>query len=286
MADSKAFFIYPKFAELSDVQKALDQIRGYYEETKEKGLFLSAQECQSSSPSKGYGPKLTSKNSLSYNELSWFFDSKTFHLLTQEMTQLLGPDLDMFMARVLITLPTCDIPDYILEKILPVEGKLHGSLGTYIKPEFARANFFAYNPWHNDAIDFPESDCYLVNSLFPLTRRNNGQAPLSFVPMSQKLGKIPQPFIPTVRSKQFSVLHNDAIQTFPIETPDVQIQDMILWHAFVIHNVGLNTSLEPAISLRFNFCPSYRNNGVRDVGHIRPISRSWISNATEDYKNF
>ncbi len=210
MSNLKSYFMYPEFGDQSELSKALDQVKSFYQESKKRGLFLSAEECEKGRDASLYGPKLTSKNSMSCNELAWFFESKTFKKLTAEVTKLLGPDVDMFMARVLITVPVCDIPDYIKEKILPVEGKLHGSLGAYIKDEFARASFFAYNPWHNDAIDFQESDYYFINTLFPLTSRNNGQAPLSFIPESLKLGKIPQPFVPTIKGKYFSVDYKNA----------------------------------------------------------------------------
>lgn len=285
MSDRKSFFMIPDFAESSEINRALEQIEEFYLESKRRGLFVSAEECSKPLDSSTYVPKLTSKNGMSYNEMAWFFDSITFKKLTEEVMKLLGFDVDMFMARVLITVPLCDIPDYIKEKILPVEGKLHGSLGNYIKNEFARASFFAYNPWHNDAIDFQASDCYFLNVLFPLTPRNNGRAPLSFVPLSQQFGKIPQPFTPEIQGGNFSIHHLGKEHSFPIETPDVKIGDLMMWHAFVIHNVDLNTSQEPAIGLRFSFNPSYRKNGVRDLGHVRPISRSWVSEMTENYSS-
>lgn len=285
MSKQRSFFKFSEFGDPSDMSRALQQIQEFYQDSKRQGLFVSADECKLAINGSAYGPRLTSKNGMSYNELGWLFQSKTFKKLTEEVMKLLGLDVDMFMARVLITVPLCDIPDHIKERILPVEGKMHGSLGTYVKPEFARASFFAYNPWHNDAIDFQESDCYFLNALFPLTLRNQASAPLSFVPWSQELGKIPQPFTPKIFGQKFSVQHQGQVHSFPIETPDVKLGDLLMWHAFVIHNVGLNTSQEPAISLRFNFNPSYRKNGVRDLGHIRPVSRSWITEITENYSN-
>ena len=72
--------------------------------------------------------------------------------------------------------------------------------------------------------------------------------------------------------------------SFQIETPDVKLQDLLTWHAYTIVNVGVNTSNEPAFNLRFNFNPSYRKNGFRDKGHIRPISRSWVTQITENHQ--
>ena len=288
MKNQPSFFVHHDFADKVEIEKVLKQVQDFYQESKKGGLFVSKGEfIAMNSPEQkasNSSPKLNSKNNLCYTDISWFFESKTFLKLTEHVTKLLGPDLDMVIARVLITLPVCDIPDYIQEKILPVEGKLHGGLGPYIKSEWSKASFFAYNPWHNDAIDFPKSDCYFMSALFPLTPRNNGRAPLSFASLSASLGKIPQPFRPTIKGNEISLSVKDKLMSFPIETPDVKLQDVLMWHAYHIHNVGLNTSNEPAFSLRFLFSPSHHNNGLRDKGYIRPISRSWVTQITENHQ--
>jgi len=288
MKNQPSFFLNNGFADKVEIEKVLKQVQDFYQESKKEGLFVSKEEfIAMNSPEQKTShssPKLTSENNLCYTDISWFFESKTFLKLTEHLTKLLGPDIDMVIARVLITLPVCDIPDYVQEIILPVEGKTSGALGPYIKPEWSKASFFAYNPWHNDAIDFPESDCYFMSALFPLTPRNNGKAPLSFVPHITPLGKIPQPFRPSIKENEISFSVKDKLMSFPIETPDVKLQDVLTWHAYTIHNVGLNTSNEPAFSLRFLFNPSHRKNGLRDKGHIRPISRSWVTQITENHQ--
>lgn len=281
----KTFFHHQNFADQTEMNKIHQFVKDFYQNAKAKGLFVSKEEVQKimddRQSNKYASPKLTSKNSLCYNELNWFYESKTFNKLVSEVKGLLGLDLDMFMARVLITVPVCDIPDYIKEVIFPAEGKKHGSLGAFIKDEFARASFFAYNPWHNDAIDFPDSDCYFLNTLFPLTPRLNGQAPLSFVPESMGLAKMPQPFFPVINGDSFVLDYNGKKFDLKIANPNVGLGDLMMWHAYIIHNVGVNTASEPSFSLRFNFSPSNRKNGIRDLGHIKKISRSWLSDLTE-----
>lgn len=273
-----SFFHHQQFAEESELQKVHDFVKDFYTDAKKNGLFISQEEVQ-----KNKSSKLTSKNSLCYNELNWFFESKTFAKLVGRVKELLGLDLDMFMSRILITVPVCDIPDYIQAEIFPAEGKMHGSLGAYIKDEYSRASFFAYNPWHNDAIDFTDSDCYFISTLFPLTSRLNGQAPLSFIPDSLPLAKATQPFFPEVKNDSFKLKHLGQTYDFKIICPDVKRGDLLMWHAFVVHNVGVNSANEPAFSLRFNFSPSGRKNGIRDIGHLKKISRSWVSQLTETH---
>tara|TARA_Y100000588_G_C14155036_1_gene882252 strand:+ start:328 stop:1284 length:957 start_codon:yes stop_codon:yes gene_type:complete len=285
------------FFEENDLDKISEQVWNFYNAAASEGIFCSKEEALeiglirerdgqiiNARLEPDYsGPKISLhyEDNIMYHELDWFFQSQTYKKLIDYMVELTGPDLDMCIAKLIITLPVNLFPDYVQELYLPMEGKTRGSLIPFIKEKYRKAFFFAHNPWHQDTIDYPESDNYAYTTLLSLTHRSGEQAPLFFCPESSSLGDVPFPLDHCIEGDTMDYRNDQGRFKLKVERANLEPGDLICWHAYNFHEVQPCFAEEPAVALRYNFAPSFRNNGLYDKRNILPARRSLLSQITE-----
>ncbi len=297
---TQGFKHWKSFAEADDLARAQKQLLEFYNNALKNGLFRSKSECQelgllknfSSYENKGDAPtsqtkraasnfSVTSDKNIVLNEMSWFFETKTYRKLVDYIVPFAGPDLDMFMSKIIMTLPLHVLPDYVRETVLPMEKTNVGFLSPFIKPEYLKVFFFAHNPWHQDTVDYPESDFNFYTTLIALTDRSGGQAPLLVIPESSKIGKISHPIVCAHENGEFVYTWKGKEYRWPIMQVNSVAGDLTAWHSYTFHQVMPCESEMPGISLRFNFAPSYRKTGLYDTKNIRVAHRSPLTKMTE-----
>jgi len=294
---SNGYKYWDGFCDTKDLERASNQAWDFYKKAISEGIFYDKNEAKEigliyEKDGKlirawmvdGYsGPRtnLRHEDNIMYNEFSWFFKSKTFQKLTDEIKNYTGPDLDMSMAKLIITLPVKLFPSYVRDIYLPQKNVHRGSLIPLVKEKFRRAFYFAHNPWHQDTIDYPDGDNLSYTTLISLTNRLDEQAPLLFCPESSALGVVPYPFDYTIKDNMMVYKNNEKMFRLKINRANVKSGDLFVWHAYNFHTVKPCFSDEPAIALRFNFTPSLSNNGIHDKRNIREVSRSVLSMFTE-----
>lgn len=292
------FLLARQFAHSEDVQRAREICQGFYRQALKEGLFRSKEECielgllddfarkgeemilSRKSSQKPSQFSVTSESNIMFGEMEWFFQSQTYKKLVERVSSVAGLDLDMFMAKVIATIPQSLVPDYIAGSIFPMGKHKGGSLSPFIKPEFLKMFFFAHNPWHQDTVDYPESDFRFLTTLISITDRSEGQAPLLVIPESIQVGQVEHPLRYEKKGDKFLFKKNDQAYEFDVTQADMAPGDLIAWHAYSFHQVMPCIGEEPAISIRFNFAPTGSKTGIYDPKNIRPASRSPLSRFT------
>jgi len=268
------------FLEPEDRDRAIREANIFYADARAKGLFFDESEALARGllAPDAPGRQVERKNNLLYSDMGWFLESRSFEKLVRTMSAYTGPDIDMFLARLLIAIPLCDIPDYIQQRYFPMEEQLHGSINRFVKDEFLRAFFFIHNPWHQDWVDMPHSDLRFLTTLLPITNRQGDQAPLYILPKSAAVEPQAMP-IPHEEDDATTTLiaGSDAPRSFERRRMLASPGDLLAWSARTFHKVEPNRSAEPAINLRFNFAPAGARTGVRDPGSIQRVGRSALS---------
>ena len=287
---------WPHFCETGELEKASKQIWDFYRRAILEGIFYDRDEALEIGLIREHdgqlirawtepdylGPKvnLLYEDNIMYHELNWFFNSRTYQTLTEYIAKFIGPDLDMCMARLIITLPVKLFPDYVRGLYLPMESGCGGSLTPLIKEKFRRVFFFAHNRWHQDTIDYPESDNLSYTTLISLTHRSGGQAPLLFCPESSALGEVPFPFDYRIDGETMFYRNDKGNFKLVVDRANLEPGDLFAWHAYNFHEVQPCFAKDPAMALRFNFAPRHCNNGIRDKRNIREAGRSLLSTFT------
>lgn len=270
--------------EASDLKRALDEVLKFYYSALEQGMFFSEDEARERGLfSEGGGPRrrVERADNLMYSDLGWFQSSASFKRLTRVMSAYIGPDLDMFLGRVIVTMPLKDIPAYIRDRFLPIDNRVDGSLNRFIRDPFLRAFFFIHNPWHQDWVDLAESDLRFMTVLLPLTNRRGGQAPLYVLPRSAAVEPQSLPIRLEDTGGEVKLLDGPVGRTFEKRRVEAGPGDLIAWSARTFHMVDVNTADEPAINLRFNFCPRDSRTGLKDISNLVPVSRSVLTRLVE-----
>jgi hypothetical protein len=272
------------FLEPEDCDRAAREAIGFYAGARAKGLFFDEAEAEARGllAPDAPGRRVERRNNLLYSSMSWFLESRSFEKLVRTMGAYTGPDIDMFLARLLITVPLRDIPDYIQRRYFPMEERLHGSINRFVKDEFLRAFFFIHNPWHQDWVDMPQSDLRFLTALLPVTDRGGERAPLYILPKSAAVEPQAMPVPHTEDGARTTLLTGpDGPRSFERRRIPARPGDLVAWPARTFHKVEPNRSAEPAINLRFNFAPSGARTGVRDPGSIQRVGRSALSRLCE-----
>ncbi len=268
------------FLEPEDRDRAIREATAFYADAYAKGLFFTELEAQEHGLLEPDAPgrQVERKNNLMYSDMGWFLESRSFEKLVRGISVYIGPDIDMFLARLLIAVPLCDIPNYIQRRYFPMEELLHGSINRFVKDEFLRAFFFIHNPWHQDWVDMPRSDLRFITTLLPITNRRGDQAPLYILPKSAAVEPQATP-IPHEEDDATTTLMAGPGGPRPFEKRRMLVDpgDLLAWSARTFHKVEPNLSAEPAINLRFNFAPAGARTGVRDPGSIQRVGRSALS---------
>ncbi|MEQ8390859.1 MAG: hypothetical protein RIB30_07680 [Thalassospira sp.] len=267
-----------------DLARARLQVLEFYHQELDKGLFYSADEAKKLGLLSDAPPparRVLRKNNLMYSSMNWFVQSASFERLSTLMQSLVGPDLDMFLARVIVTTPQGHIPEFIRELYEPIEGQLHGSINKFLRSETLRAFFFIHNPWHQDWVDMPASDLRFFTTLLPLTDRLAGQAPLYVMPCSASVEPQSMPVPHEEEENTVKLLDGPVPRVLEKRRIIAKAGDLVCWPARTFHKVEVNTSDEPAINLRFNFSPTGARTGLTDLSNLVPVSRSVLSQLVE-----
>lgn len=267
-----------------DLSRAQREAEGFYQNALDTGLFYTADEARSLGllGSDG-GPRrrVQRERNLMYSDMAWFQESESFRRLVRHMMVFIGPDLDMFLARLIVTVPLAHIPAYIQELHLPMHNKLHGSLNTFVRDDHLRAFFFIHNPWHQDWVDFPDSDMRFVTTLLPITERAGGQAPLYILPSSAAVEPLPLPIAHKTDGETVTLFDGAVPRSFERRRVGAGPGDLLMWPARTFHLVDVNTADRPAMNLRFTFAPAGARTGVIDKTNIVHVSRSALTQMGE-----
>ncbi len=268
------------FLEPEDRDRAISEAMVFYAEARKKGLFFSEEEASERGLFMPDAPvrRVDQQSNLLYSSMAWFLESRSFEKLVQEMSIYAGPDIDMFLARLLITVPLCDIPQYIQKRYFPMDAQVHGSINRFVKDDFLRAFFFIHNPWHQDWVDMPKSDLRFLTTLLPITNRCGEQAPLYILPKSAAVEPQAMP-VPHEEDDATTTLLAGALTPRSFEKRRILAGpgDLLAWSARTFHKVEPNRSDEPAINLRFNFSPTGARTGVRDPKSMQQVGRSALA---------
>ena len=287
---------WPHFCDPSDLEKASKQALDFYQMATSEGIFYDKEEALEIGLIREHdgqlirawgepdysGPEINLRyeDNIMYHEFNWFFNSHTYQRLTEYIAKLTGPDLDMCLARLIITLPVKLFPDYVRGLFLPIESVTRGSLTPLIKKKFRRVFLFAHNPWHQDTVDYPESDNLSYTTLLSLTHRSGEQAPLLFCPESSALGEVPFPIDHRIEGETMFYRNDKNNFKLVVDRANLEPGDLFAWHAYNFHEVRPCFAEDPAMALRFSFAPSFSNNGIRDKRNIREAGRSLLSRFT------
>lgn len=287
---------WPHFCEPSDLEKASKQALDFYQMATLERIFYDREEAldvglirehdgqliRAWEKSDYLGPKINLRyeDNIMYHEFNWFFNSPTYQRLTEYIAKLTGPDLDMCLARLIITLPVKLFPDYVRELFLPMESFNRGALLPLMKEKFRRVFLFAHNPWHQDTVDYPESDNLSYTTLLSLTHRSGEQAPLLFCPESSALGEVSFPLDYRIEGDTMFYQNDKGKFKLKVDRANLEPGDLFAWHSYNFHEVRPCFADDPAMALRFMFTPSLCNNGIRDKRNIREERRSLLSRFT------
>ena len=272
------------FLDPVDLQRATDCANDFYDTALERGLFYTADEAHKMGLLDAIprARRVDRAANLMYSDFAWFLESCSFGRLVRTVGVYAGPDLDMFLPRLLVTVPVAHIPDYIQAFYLPMEGKLHGSLNRFVRDCNLRAFFFIHNPWHQDWVDMPESDLRFLTSLLPLTSRSGVQAPLYVLPTSAAVEPQSLPIPHREDTKTTTLLAGPTGErSFERRRIHAGPGDLITWTARTFHKVEENHSDRPALNLRFNFSPTGARLGLHDHGNLHRVGRSALSRLRE-----
>jgi|GEM_PF-5783152 len=268
------------FLEPEDRDRAAEEATAFYAEAQERGIFFTEAEASERGLLMQDAPvrRVDHENNLLYSDMGWFLESRSFEKLVRTISAYAGPDIDMFLARLLITVPLCDLPQYIQKRYFPMEDQVHGSINRFVKDDFLRAFFFIHNPWHQDWVDMPYSDLRFLTTLLPVTNRRGEQAPLYILPKSAAVEPQAMP-VPHEEDDETTTLMvgPGGPRSFEKRRILADPGDLLTWPARTFHKVEANRSNEPAINLRFNFAPSGARTGVRDPRSIQRVGRSALS---------
>jgi hypothetical protein len=218
--------------------------------------------------------RMTSETSFFLSELAWFLESQTYRTIVDLVAQIFEESFDLFMERVIITLPESLLPGPVSTRFYPFENCEHGNLSEFLVPRARRLSIFAHNPWHNDYIDFPDSDADFVSVLIPLSDRSGQRAPLYGCPESFRLKQRFKSDEIEIDEENVSVEFEGVKHHFKRRRLELKFGEFGIWHALNLHAVYPNLDSSPVVNLRLNFCKTSSKDGLLDSGYKREAYRA------------
>ena len=258
------------FGDRDELLRAKTTIDREFDRLLDSGLFLREEDIGKPEIS---DVRMTSQTSFFLSELEWFLETRTYRKIVNLVAGIFEESFDLFMERVIITLPRHLIPDSVSDRFFPFEKCEHGNLSEYLVPEARRMSIFAHNPWHNDYIDFPSSDADFVSVLIPLSDRSGQKAPLYVCPESFRLNQRFASDEIEADDQEVSVEFEGKRRRFRKERLSLDVGDIVIWHALNLHAVYPNLDHSPVANIRLNFCKTSSRDGLIDTGYKREAYR-------------
>lgn len=203
--------------------------------------------------------------------------------LTTFLTALLGPGYDIFRRKLVCGVSTAWLPEWIRQR---VEGKPSNNLAHFIRPEHTDITWFYGIDFHQDLVDWKDSEPDFVTVYVYIDDVARGQAPLFILPRSHLAGEDSFPHHLTMTNADAGTWTYKSRIGRECKSNQVILErpkgSVFCWHALTLHGTQPATVLEPRISIRYLIKKGQHNKHTLIQALNERIGASGMSNPRHD----
>ncbi len=277
--DTKTFFLKRGYLNLGSVVDSwacldlLEKIK--LKQMVSPEIFLEQEEFDANPVFRGVNPMP------GHNILEFFPEElasiETTPAIVAALTEVLGDHYEIFNKKVICGVPENWIPDWLMERIKenPVN-----NLGAYVRPEFRNVTYFYGIDFHQDIIDWPDSEPDFITLYIYLHKVSENDAPLQLLEGSHALGVDRFPHHLELNTEgDVNWSYASSIIERKTDCAHLTITGKTghvgLWHACTLHGTQPNLSMQPRLSLRYLIrrMPDSKNAAIDQVNDALPVKK-------------
>lgn len=239
----KGYAIFPEFIDTAACEKLISSISTRKTLT---NLFLSEKEFKDAPMMRGVNPR-PGRNLAEELPMNIVYQSKNFKNLMQ---QIFGPNFSVMDCKLVMGIPTRNLPEWLLPKI---KNNLVNNLGPYVKQEYRDVTYFHGIDYHQDIIDYPEKISNFITAYIYLDKVTSEDAPIHILEKSHKLGcsVFPHNLCKDHNGNAYNYKNDFGLELRCSEKVLLgNPGDFFIWHPATLHGTQPAKSLTPRLSLR------------------------------------